>query len=74
MIQYIQSRGRARHSNSIVWLSLYDSECLANGTLQYAHMVERGNLIHASCIQEAQRAEVRYMSAGFKRALWTKIS
>ncbi|PGH36988.1 endoribonuclease Dicer [[Emmonsia] crescens] len=40
MIQYVQSRGRARHSNSI-----------------YAHMMERDNLIHESCIQEVQREE-----------------
>ncbi|PGH00288.1 endoribonuclease Dicer [Blastomyces parvus] len=40
MIQYVQSRGRARHSNSM-----------------YAHMVERDNLIHSSCIEDVQRTE-----------------
>ncbi|OJD20980.1 hypothetical protein ACJ73_07682 [Blastomyces percursus] len=40
MIQYVQSRGRARHSNSV-----------------YAHMVERDNLIHSSCVEDVQRAE-----------------
>ncbi|PGH14121.1 hypothetical protein AJ79_03238 [Helicocarpus griseus UAMH5409] len=40
LIQYVQSRGRARHTNSI-----------------YAHMVERDNLVHETCLQEVQRSE-----------------
>lgn len=59
LIQYIQSRGRARHMESTVCITyLGVSLVQTNVFTQFAHMVERNNLMHETAVEEVRRSEV----------------
>lgn len=58
LIQYIQSRGRARHANSTVqYLALESYELLSVNVPQYAHMIESGNVAQETKLEEVREAE-----------------
>ena len=58
MIQYVQSRGRARSSVSkVLYICLLISYDTAKW-VQYIHMLEKGNRSHVKMLDEVRNSEV----------------
>ena len=62
LIQYIQSRGRARHANSRVWICVSGNmTILTNYIIQYIHMIEENNRMHLQAVDDVRQGEVFWL-------------